>query len=337
MPRLTNLSTVTPVYRGADTIRELVRELAEVRDLLRAEECPLSLQEAIFVDDGSSDGSAEVLRELGEEHEWIRIVTLAKNFGQHPATMAGILHASGDWVATLDEDLQHRPAQIVELLQTAVTKRLDVVYADPLGAVHGRVHRDWTSRLFKWFVSKASGNAYVRSFNSFRLIRGNIARAASSVAAHQTYFDLALTWFTDRIGTTPLSMRDQRAVLDQTSGYRMRTLLSHGRRMLQSSNLKALRLGAGIGVFAMLVATIIAVYVLTARLVFPGSVAVSGWASVMTAVLFFGGLTTFLVGLVLENLSPLILQSHGKPTFFEVDRSLDSQLLLWFRKKKDGS
>ena len=80
----------------------------------------------------------------------------------------------------------------------------------------------------------------------------------------------------------------------------------------------------------MLLALIVVVYVLVARLLFPDTVDVSGWASIMVTVLFLGGLIALLVGLILENLSILLLQGHGKPTFFEVDRSEDQLLRIWF-------
>src|SRR5262245_59447182 len=95
------LSTVTPVYRGERYLRELVGQLAAVKASFADEGLPIELIEAIFVDDGSTDGSAQMLAELKREHSWITVISLAKNFGQHPATIAGILHTSGDWVVTL--------------------------------------------------------------------------------------------------------------------------------------------------------------------------------------------------------------------------------------------
>lgn len=323
------LSTVTPVYRGAKTLPELVDRLEELRDKLERQEAPLRLVECVFVDDGSSDGSEGVLRELALTRDWMRVVYLSRNFGQHPATIAGLLHTSGHWVATLDEDLQHKPANILTLLEKAVSNELDLVYASPLSAVHESRFRDRSSTLYKWLVSKASGNASVTDFNSFRLMRGSIARAAAAAAAHETYFDVALSWFTTRVGTCGVELKDDRYVQEGISGYRLHTLMSHARRMLQSSDVKAIRLGAVMGFIAMGVAMLATVFVVAARLYFPDTAAAQGWASVMVAVLFLGGLSASLIGLVLENMSMLILHTHGKPTYFEIDRSADAQLAAW--------
>ncbi|MBK79767.1 MAG: hypothetical protein CMQ43_02450 [Gammaproteobacteria bacterium] len=327
------LTTVTPVYHGADTLRRLAEELRIVRDQLERESAPVQLAQAIFVDDGSTDGSDQVLRELRSEYPWIETITLSRNYGQHPATMAGILHASGDWVATLDEDLQHHPAHLLPMLQEAAMASRDIVYAMPDAPVHGSLFRDGASALYKWLIGRVSGNRNVQFFNSFRMMRGSIARAASAVAGHQTYFDLALSWFTSSVGVLRLPLKDHRYAEGRRSGYRLRSLLSHGRRMLQSSDLKMVRLGAVIGFVAMVVALLALVYTIVVRLVFPTLVEASGWASVMVAVLFLGGMNAFLAGLVLEHMTILLMKSHGKPTFFEVDRDQDSVLREWFERR----
>jgi glycosyltransferase involved in cell wall biosynthesis len=190
---------VVPVYQGADHLPALLTALEDVRRELDSADSPVRLGEAIFVDDGSADGSDAVLARLTREHPWITVVPLSRNFGQHPATIAGILHCSGDWVATMDEDLQHHPRYLVPLLRQAVRRSSDVVYARPKGRVHKSRLRDLGSSAFKALMSRLTSNPHVRDFNSFRMMRGSIARAAASVCAHDPYFDVAMSWFTDRI------------------------------------------------------------------------------------------------------------------------------------------
>lgn len=326
------ISTVTPVYRGEKTLRDLVLAINEVRINLEQENTPVRLIESIFVDDGSQDASADVLRNLQVEFPWVQVVSLSRNFGQHPATIAGILYSSGDWVVTMDEDLQHHPKYISMLLQKAMEKSSDIVYANSKKSIHESFFRDFSSRFVKWTLSKVTGNENMKYFNSFRLIRGSVARAASAISIDQTYFDVALSWFTNRITTEIIELKDLRYIQSGQSGYSFRSLLSHSRRLLQTSNVKILRMGLYAGVLAMIVALLAAVYAFVQRLFFPELVLADGWASLFIVTLLLGGLNAFLIGLVLENNSILMMQSHGKPKFFEVDRSSDFILKKWFFK-----
>ena len=90
------LSLVVPVYQGAPYLARLVEAMAALRAGLDAQNGP-ALLEAIFVIDGTDDGSSNILLEAQQRHDWLRLITLSRNFGQHPATVAGILHSSGDW------------------------------------------------------------------------------------------------------------------------------------------------------------------------------------------------------------------------------------------------
>lgn len=321
------LSTVTPVYRGADVVADLAEALDAARRRIETLDVPLRLVEAIFVDDGSQDGSAEVLAGLCERYDWIHVITLSRNFGQHPATSAGILHSSGDWVATLDEDLQHRPDRLVPLLARAVEEGADLVYARPIGGVHRAAFRDAASRGAKRLVARLAGDEGVREFNSFRMIRGSVARAAAAVSTHDTYFDVALGWFTNRTASLPMELHDPRPTTAQGSGYGPRALLSHARRMLISSDVRALRLGATVGIGAVLASVTAMLLTVGLWLLRPEAFGgVRGWLSLFVSILFFGGLTALLSGIAIEYLASLLRLAYGKPTFFVVDRGKDRLL-----------
>jgi glycosyltransferase involved in cell wall biosynthesis len=329
------LSTITPVYQGEAFLDDLVRELAAVRTSFSNEGWPVQLIEAIFVDDGSVDDSFAVLTRLQAEHDWVKVIALSRNFGQHPATVAGILHSSGDWVATLDEDLQHHPKFLRQLLVEAVVQRQDLMYAAAEGGSHGSYFRDLSSRLCKGAVARLTGNPHVRKFSSFRMMRGSIARAAAAVSTRTTYLDVALCWFTNRIGALPLPLRDARYIFQRRSGYTLGGLLRHARRLLLSSEIKLLRLGASIGLLALVLSVGLSLLTLVQKLEFPQMISVPGWTSLFLAILFFGGLLSLLVGIALEYMGKMFMHLMGRPTFFVIDRSKD-QIILQYLKRVEG-
>ena len=326
------LSTITPVYRGVDTLRKLVIALDQFRISLIQSQSPLQLTESIFVDDGSADGSNNVLVELKNEYPWMKVITLSRNFGQHPATVAGILHSSGDWIVTLDEDLQHDPKFITELLREAVTNSHDVVYANSKDSIHQSFFRDMSSKGLKFVLAKITKNKNLPFFNSFRLIRGSIARVTSAVTIDQTYFDVALTWFTIRVGVVYVQLKDLRYIETNKSGYSFRSLITHARKLIQSSNVKIVRIGLFVGFTVMILGLVATFFILFEKIYCPEMINSVGWTSLIITVLLLGGLNIFLVGLALENLSMLMMQSHGKPKFFEIDRTSDNVLREWYFK-----
>lgn len=329
-PTPVTISVVTPVYRGREHLPELVRRVGAFRDELTTSGAPIRLLEHVLVDDGSSDGSDEVLAELAAAHGWLTVVTLSRNFGQHPATVAGMLHSGGDWIVTLDEDLQHPPEAITDLLQAAVTERSDLVYGRSAGRSHS-ASRDLGSRLFKRLLVFGSGNADLGLASSYRLIRGEVARGAAAAADHETYLDVALTWYTDRVSGVQLCLRDERFETGR-SGYSFGSLLSHARRAIISSQTKVIRLAAVLGLAAVAVA--FALFIRTAFAVrSEGMQEVPGWPSLFMTLLFFGGVLCVLLVVLLEYAVTTALHLKGKPTFFPVDRGGDALLREWFSSR----
>jgi len=121
----------------------------------------------------------------------------------------------------------------------------------------------------------------------------------------------------------------------QQSGYSFRGLLHHARRMLISSEIKPLRLGATIGVLSLTASVVLSIVTVILKIAHPEWIEARGWTSLMLVIAFFGGLTSFLTGIALEYISALLLQAHGRPTFFVVDRSRDELLAPLIAKHRE--
>lgn len=328
-----NLSVVVPVYSGENYLRALVEEICKLQSEWEQKDAPVRLSELILVDDNAIDGSAALIDAIAAENQWVVSLHLSRNFGQHPATIAGILHTSGDWVVTLDEDLQHAPANIYDMLTRVAQERSDIVYGKAKHAVHESGFRDLSSRASKRIIEVLSGNKDISKASSFRLMRGVIARAAASVCAHDTYFDVALTWFSQRIEVVQMSMKDERYITTGKSSYNIKSLFSHGRRMLFSNQIRPLRMVGLFGVLAVVFAAMMALWILGVKLLDPAAIDARGWVSLFLLTSFLGGTILFMISIVLEYMSVLVLRAHGKPLFFTIDRSSDAQLASFF----DGS
>lgn len=292
------VSIIVPIFLGEKYIQPLIDEIEVLRIAWDRETVPMVLHQLIFVDDDARDNSASLLELVSRDRPWIKVLTLSRNYGQHAATMAGIVESSGDWVVTLDEDLQHPPARISDLLRKAAESSSDLVYAVPVSAIHAAAIRDMSSRLYKMLMHWMTGDANIKKLNSFRLIRGSIARDAAALGGHDTYYDIALSWYTTRISHVSMQLQDNRYIETGKSGYNIKSLVSHARRMLVSSQLKFLRFGifTGATVLAMSLAAIVAIVLL--RLVLPEFIDAQGWTSLFVAVIFFGGINLMMLGII---------------------------------------
>jgi len=321
------VSTITPVYQGEHYLGQLVEKLEKVRNSWIAQYEDLKLIESIFVIDGAKDNSAKIIKELAKTRNWIRVIELSKNYGQHPATIAGILHSSGEWLITLDEDLQHNPVFIIDFLTEVAKKNSDICYAKSSEKTHNSFIKDKLAILFKHSIAKLSGVPHIVDFNSFRCIRGSIGRSAAAISSHESYFDVVLCWFTNRISKISIPLKDFRNLNESSeSGYSVWSLIKHGKRMIMTSNIKLLRFGLIIGIIAFGISILLSFYALYSTFYKQAPPASQGWSSTILVILFFGGLLSLLVGFVLESVSDLLLNAKGKPTFFTIDRSSDEKL-----------
>lgn len=304
------VSVVVPVYQGQDVLDALIDELGELVTSTGSEDS-WRLDEVVFVWDGAIDDSDLVLRRLEEEHHWVRVVWLSRNYGQHAATIAGIASTSSDWVVTLDEDGLHDPASIDDLFGMAMTSGAGLVYGVPATGVPHGWHRNVTSRLAKLFIRAASGLEHASTITSFRLLDGPASRSLVAYAGHDVYLDVALSWALGDVASTPVAYRTERR--PAASGYHFRSLLSHFRRLVVTSGTKPLRFISAVGITMTVVAFIALGVVLLIS--FFGGEEPRGWTSAMATSLLLGGLILVALGVISEYLSVAISMASGRPLY----------------------
>src|SRR6478752_1656691 len=144
-----SLSVVVPVYNSEASLRPLVARLSPVLSALTPE------HELILVNDGSRDGSWNVIQDLARERTWIRGIDMLRNYGQHNAILCGIRAARHAVIVTMDDDLQHPPEEIEKLI-AALDRDFDVVYGTPHKERHGLL-RDLASQMTKLALQKSMG------------------------------------------------------------------------------------------------------------------------------------------------------------------------------------
>ncbi len=306
------ISVVIPVYQGERTLPPLVAEIAGLAEFTTPDGHVGQVAEVVLVYDHGPDRSAETIRRLAEEHPFVRVVWLSRNFGQHPATLAGMASSGGDWIVTMDEDGQHDPAAIVDLLDTALREQATVVYASPTNEPPHGFWRNAASRAAKRLTDVLTGGTQTRSYQSYRLVVGELGRSVAAYAGAGVYLDVALGWVAGSVATCPVRLREE----DRPSGYRLRTLVSHFWRMVLTSGTRGLRAVSLVGVAFGVLGLMLAVFIGISRLT--GGSTPEGWASTVIIVLLTNGAVLFSLGIVAEYVGVAVNMALGKPAYLIV-------------------
>ncbi len=310
-PQVHRLSLVVPVYRGERTLAALTEEIVPwTSEHQSAGGARFVVRELILVHDCGPDRSDQVIEALALQHDFVHPVWLSRNSGQHPATLAGMATATGDWIITLDEDGQQNPADFGLMLDAALAESLQVVYAQPTNRPpHGWL-RNFFSRSAKRLTSKLLGHPQAGQFNSFRLLRGDIARTLAAYCGNGVYLDIGLFWVAGRIGHCPVKLRQE---MDRPSGYSYLKLLGHFWNLVLTTGTRPLRLITLMGALSVGASVLLAAYAVYGR--YYTSNATPGWASLMMVMAFFSGSILMALGVIAEYLAVTMSIVMGKPLY----------------------
>ncbi len=305
------ISVVIPVYQGEKTLTSLMSEIMPLTQEQRSKAGNRFLvHEIVVVHDCGPDHSEKTIQLLAKTHACIKPVWLSKNFGQHPATLAGMASSTGDWVVTMDEDGQQNPMDIGTMLDTALEEDTQLVYASPSNPPPHGLFRNMLSTTAKIISTLLLGNREIGHFNSFRLLRGDIARSLAAYCGNGVFLDVALFWITARVSRCPVILRREQ---DRPSGYSLRKLFGHFWQLLLTSGTRPLRVITVMGFGSLILALCIAVYALWVKfwLVVP----VQGWASIVIVVSFFSGCILMSLGVIAEYMAVTMSIVMGKPLY----------------------
>jgi len=289
---------VIPVYNNSGTVRELYRRLSAVLGQNGME------WDVIFVNDGSKDESWKVLTGMQQEMGNVRVIDLGRNFGQHNATVCGLKYSRGDYIVTMDADLQH-PAEEIPKLIHKIEEGYEVVYGVYERKMHSFVRNRMSNLVYA--ISKRAMNIE-HNLSSFRIMKREIADSISRSANYDIILDIIIGWVTDKIGYT--------AVTHQASGqtsYSLFKLITLGFDFLFNFTVLPLRIASISGALISTFGLVLGVYFVIQRVT--GTTDVSGFTAIIVSVLFFSGLILISIGVIGEYLARIYLKLNSKPQY----------------------
>jgi dolichol-phosphate mannosyltransferase len=296
---------VIPCFNESEVIGYTVAAL-----LALANDLPELVVDMIIVDDGSQDDSRRILRELAGQDPRVRMLGLSRNFGHQKAVSAGLDWARGDAVVLIDADLQDPPELIPEMV-TLWRQGYDVVYGQRLERQGESAFKRSSARLFYQLLNLLSDVPIPLDTGDFRLMDRRVVASLREMPERDRFLRGMVSWVGFRQIAIPY-LRRQR--LAGTSKYPLRKMVRFATDGILSFSTRPLQLSITLGFMSSLVSLLMIAYSILVRLF--TSTWVEGWTSLMSAVLFLGGVQLIGIGILGEYTGRIYNEVKRRPLYF---------------------
>jgi polyisoprenyl-phosphate glycosyltransferase len=303
------VSVIVPCYNEeqviVETNRQLVATLAALDDLDF---------EIVYVDDGSSDKTVDLLRAIQSTDKRTRVVRLARNFGHQLAVSAGLEHAAGDAVVIIDADLQDPPEVIPEMV-ARWRDGYHVVYGMRTDRPGETAFKLWTAKLFYRFINRLSKVQIPLDVGDFRLLDRRVVDVLLSMPERDRFLRGMVSWIGFRQVAVMYRRAERRAGESKYPLFKMLQFAADG---VLSFSLTPLRLALWVGFLSIGMAFAGILYALIIRLYTNDWV--RGWTSIFTAVLFIGGAQLVTLGIIGEYIGRIYAEVKRRPLYVVEER-----------------
>ncbi|QLG89694.1 glycosyltransferase family 2 protein [Chitinibacter bivalviorum] len=303
------LSVVIPCYNEEEVIGETLKRLGEFRATVTDMDV-----EFIFVDDGSKDRTRELLTAAQQANPEIRVVGFARNFGHQTAVTAGIDAASGDAVVLIDADLQDPPEVISEMI-ALWRNGYHVVYGTRVDRPGESAFKLVTARAFYRVLNRLSDVPIPLDTGDFRLMDRKVVDVIKSMPERDRFIRGMVSW----VGFKQVALPYRRAErFAGESKYPLRKMVRFATDGIMSFSTKPLQLSITLGLIASFFALVGIINTLVVRLTTDNWV--PGWAEIMIAILFLGGVQLLCIGILGEYVGRTYNEIKRRPLYIVQDR-----------------
>lgn len=304
------ISIIIPCYNEEGNIPEIYNQIREVLSGY--------FIEYIFVDDHSRDKSLQVIEEIAAKDENVKFISFSRNFGHQSSLRAGLGHANGDCVISMDADLQHPPELLKELVEKW-KEGYEVVYTIRKDNENISTFKKTTARAFYRLINSLSDIEIIEGSADFRLLDKKIVKIlVNDITEYHLFYRGLISW----IGYKQTGIEyipNER--FSGNSKYSVTKMLSFAIDGITSFSIRPLKMAILFGLLITFLSAIYAIYVIGVSLF--TNETVRGWSSVLVSILFLGGVNMTLLGVIGEYVGKLYMQTKKRPYFLIKKTNLD--------------
>ena len=297
------ISVVVPMYFEEEVAQECYNRLKSV--MLQND----INYEFVFVNDGSTDRTMEILSEIAANDYRTKIVNFARNFGHQVAVTAGIAAAKGDAIVIIDADLQDPPEVIPELI-AKWEEGYEVVYAKRKQRKGETWFKLLTAKYFYKFLNYMSDIDIPKDTGDFRIIDRKVADVFNQMTERNRFIRGMMSWVGFR-QTYVEYQRDERFAGE--TKYPLKKMIKFASDGIIAFSTKPLRIVMTLGLLSVLISIIVLLYTITVKIIGTGTQ--TGWASIMVAITFFSGIQLLGLGIVGQYIARIYDESKNRPIY----------------------
>ncbi|MBQ3059251.1 MAG: glycosyltransferase family 2 protein [Desulfovibrio sp.] len=307
------VSLIIPVYNERESLPLLLEKLCRLREKLPD-------MEAVFVDDGSRDGSTDLLRDAAREHDFVKLLRLARNTGQTAAIQAGIDHATGDVLVFLDSDLQNDPDDIPALL-SRLDEGYDVVSGWRKDRKDNAIKRNLPSRIANWVISRVSG-VHLHDYGcTLKAYRNNVIKNVRLYGEMHRFIPIYAAWQGARVAEMPVTHHARQYGHSKYGLERIFKVILDILviKFLDRYLTKPIYVFGGFGIAAFILSFLALIWALALKFS-GGPTLIETPLPLFSGIAFLLGFISILMGLLAEVLSRTYFESQHRPPYIVGER-----------------
>lgn len=298
------LDIIIPVYNEEECLDALITRLLTLKNNM----VHLKMR-FIFISDGSTDNSLEILKKYSKQYDFIKVINFSRNFGHQMAVTAGLDYANADYIAIIDADLQDPPELIKEMYYKA-KEGYDVVYGKRLTRKGETFFKKFSAKMFYKFISKMCEIELPEDTGDFRLISKKVLNNIKNMRERHRFIRGIVPWVGFK--STPFYYhRDER--LAGKTKYPFKKMLKFALDAIFSFSNTPLRLATYIGTFIILLGFLGAIFMLYLRFFTPFTV--PGITAVILTIIIMSGVQIIMLGIIGEYVGRIFEESKRRPLY----------------------
>lgn len=305
------LSLIVPCYNEQEALHPFMKELTCVTSSLGDVQA-----EVILVNDGSSDNTLPVIRELADQYDCVRYISFSRNFGKESAMLAGFAAAKGDYVAVMDADLQDPPALLPDMLRAVREEGFDCAGTRRTTRKGEPPIRSFFARLFYRLINLISHTQLVDGARDYKLLSRKAVDALLSMPEYNRFSKGLYEWIGFR--TKWLEFQNVERVAGETK-WSFWKLFKYSLEGIVAFTTFPLALASVLGMLCILVALVIIVCLCVRQILWHSSV--DGWTSLVCIVVLLSGLQLFCAGIIGQYISKMYMEIKHRPHYIIAEQS----------------